>query len=169
MSVGNLLFSPKGRIGPSDLWKGLIILLILQVLITVISAFSPMALTMLLGIVSIALLYPFVCVLGKRLHDNGKSAWWVILVIVAYLVVSWILTFLLLSVFGLNPMTAGANPEAMAAYRQSSLLPSILGAIVMTAILGFIMATLKSEPGTNKYGPPPGGDTSTGPDEPTAV
>lgn len=170
MSAANLLFSPQGRIGPSDLWKGLIILLVVQIALAVLSAFSPMAISMLFSIIGIALIYPYVCILGKRLHDNGKSAWWVILVILVYLILSWIVTLALLSLFGLNPMTmAGAGPDSMADYKQASLLPSLIGAIVLTGILGFVMAALKSEPGTNKYGPPPAGDIPGEPDEPPAV
>ena len=39
----------------------------------------------------IALIYPAVCLYGKRFHDRGKSAWWVLISLVPILGFIWIL------------------------------------------------------------------------------
>lgn len=47
---------------------------------------------MLAGIFGLAILLPSICVGGRRLHDTGRSAWWLLLVLiplVGFLVLLW--------------------------------------------------------------------------------
>ena len=72
--MGNLLFSPSGRIGPSEFIKGIMILAVISAVLTIIPMFS-FTLGSMLSIIGIVLLYPLVCLLIKRSHDGGKSGW----------------------------------------------------------------------------------------------
>ena len=56
--MGNLLFSPSGRIGPSAYMKGMIVLAVISAVINIIPLFSP-GLAMILGLLSIVLIIPF--------------------------------------------------------------------------------------------------------------
>ena len=72
--MGNLLFSPSGRIGPSEFTKGIMILAVVSAVLTILPLIS-MSLAMVGGLVSLVLLFPLFCLLIKRSHDAGKSGW----------------------------------------------------------------------------------------------
>ncbi|MEM8615746.1 MAG: DUF805 domain-containing protein [Pseudomonadota bacterium] len=69
----SLLLSPNGRIGRNRFWQGMVILTVISILV---AAGSSMLGT-LVALLGYLLIYPYICVYGKRLHDIGTTAWWV--------------------------------------------------------------------------------------------
>ncbi len=55
-------------------------------------------------IVSIALLYPSICIAIKRCHDRDKSGWWILIMLVPLIGVIWYLVE-----FGFMRGTVGPN------------------------------------------------------------
>ncbi|MEM1035790.1 MAG: DUF805 domain-containing protein [Pseudomonadota bacterium] len=79
MGVGAILFSPNGRIAPSQFWAAWTGLLAANVVFSFIPLIS--------NIMTFVLIYIGVCIYGKRLHDSGKSAWvhiipWIVTLII---------------------------------------------------------------------------------------
>ncbi|MEP6344012.1 MAG: DUF805 domain-containing protein [Maricaulaceae bacterium] len=89
--MGNLLFSPTGRIGTSEFLKGMAIIGIISTLIAIVPAFN-FSLGKALGLVAFLLYIPAFFLLIKRSHDGGKSGWmsivWFILLVVLTIAVA---------------------------------------------------------------------------------
>jgi len=85
--MGNLLFSPSGRIGPQAFLKGLGIIALLSALMAMVQAFNYQV-GEILALVSLLLIVPMFFLLIKRSHDGGKSGWmsivWFILIMILY-------------------------------------------------------------------------------------
>lgn len=65
---------------------------------------------------ALALILPNICVAGRRLHDTGRSAWWLLLVLVP------LIGFIVLIVFYVQRGTAGENrfgPDPLAAEAEA--------------------------------------------------
>ena len=124
--MGNLLFSPSGRISKSNFIKGLGIIVLLHALITMLGAFNFAAASM-LGLLSIVLLYPLFCLLIKRSHDGGKSGWmsivWFILLVIIWFVVSAIM----------QQMTGGEILAEMEELTQAAAEEGDIGAVFAIA------------------------------------
>lgn len=176
--MANLLFSPSGRIGPSEFLKGVGILAVIGAIITILPLFSYQLGTT-LSLVSILLLVPLFMLLIKRLHDSGKSGWLSILFVILIGIVGVILQSIASNMFGGSAMadmkaateeiaTSGAGfGEIMTATQELALEygPAIAkSTAIPTAIAGFIgtMAgafltnlILKQDAHENQYGHPP--------------
>ncbi len=164
--MGNLLFSPTGRIARNRFWQGMVILTVASVLV----AAGAVMLGTLVSLISYALIYPYICVYGKRLHDAGLTAWWVIGVWLATVLFNFILSLFLTPFFmgeeelaiqeemtermmsgDLSGMMEGA--EILAA----ELLPlTIFLTIVTNLAAAIVVGFLRTEPRENKHGPVPG-------------
>jgi len=70
--MGNLLFSPSGRIGPSAFMKGMIILAVIGAVISLTGLIN-FQISQILGFVSFLLVIPLFFLLIKRTHDAGRS------------------------------------------------------------------------------------------------
>ncbi len=86
MSFVSLLFSLEGRIGRAKYWLGQLVLFVVLFVswLALIPGLATQNIVLLL--VPIALL-PFslwmsICVAGKRYHDRGKSAWWILICLI---------------------------------------------------------------------------------------
>lgn len=147
-NIGNLLFSPNGRIGQQDYWIGVLIIIVANF----IAGFIPI-----LGfIISLALIWVGIAVYGKRLHDAGKSAW--------LHAVPWGLSIL----FGILGMVfaGGAVMSAMMAGGEVDPVAVITagGTFALFMMLSFLVwivytiwvGVMKGDPGANEYGAPPG-------------
>jgi len=172
--MGNLLFNPQGRILKHRFWQGLVILTVASVLFQAFQVrlgpalgVGGMTVFFLLGLL---LLYAEVCVYAKRFHDAGTTAWWILSVWVGSFIISMIMSQLFGSVF-LGERGAAieaevaerlAQGEFMVAIEASTalaemVLPLTLITIVVSAVvMGFIVGSLKTQPGQNKHGPVPG-------------
>lgn len=107
------------------------------------------------SIIGIALIYPQIAVQVKRLHDMGRSGWWVIAPFVANLA---LMVVFFITMFGNFAMNAQAleneDPAAMMAVFGS------MGGIVLLFLvinLGWLLwiGIVDSQLGRNKYGPNP--------------
>lgn len=164
--MGNLLFSPNGRIARNRFWQGMVVLTVGTVLVVAAySNFHPM-----LWYLHALLIYPYICVHGKRLHDVGTSAWWVLLIWLG-VVVSGMIFQAILSPFFVTPEIANMQEEildrALAGDFEGTmegsrivakkLMPvSISAALLSNLVAAIIVGLLPTEPRENKHGPVPG-------------
>lgn len=163
--MGNLLLSANGRIARARFLQGMVILTVASVLVSAGSVMVGSG----IGALGLVLIYPYVCVFGKRLHDNGRTAWWVIPIWVASLVLSFILGLIL------GPFFTGAEElqiqkemaERMAAgdwigamegaeLLGQRLLPlNLVSTVAVNVILALGIGALSTQPEENQYGPVP--------------
>lgn len=150
MTFATLFLSPHGRIGRKPYWIGLIILLIAQV----IALFLPVV-----GqIIGLLLIYPAVCVYGKRLHDLGRGMWWLGVVIAATV-------FALIAIFAVavRPMLAvsGGPHDEIAMLNAFAAAPGVAPLLLITVAinLGFVLwlGVAPGQKGDNRFGPVSGG------------
>jgi uncharacterized membrane protein YhaH (DUF805 family) len=86
MSFVSLLFSLEGRIGRAKYWLGQLVLFVVLFVswLVLLSGLASESIVLLL--IPIAL-FPFslwmsICIAGKRYHDRGKSAWWILICLI---------------------------------------------------------------------------------------
>lgn len=166
--MGNLLFSPSGRIGPNAYMKGMIVLAVISGIIAIVPLISP-GLAMVLGIVSLVLIIPFIFLGIKRSHDAGKSGWMVLTHIALAIGVSVAITFILQAI-GLGPSAeieaavaaAGASGDLGEVMRLSgdmakeTAIPSAISSLVGTLISAYLVNMFnKQDAGDNQFGPVP--------------
>ena len=164
--MGNLLFNPNGRIARNRFLQGMVVLTVASVLIV---AGNTMVSKM-IGFLNLLLIFPYICVFGKRLHDAGMSAWWVLVVWLGSMLFAFILG-LVLGGFFMTPEMVEIQEEMserlaagdFAGFMQGTeilsdkMLPlNILTTIGANLILAFIVGALKTEPRENQHGPVPG-------------
>ncbi len=165
--MGNLLFSPNGRIARNRFWQGMVILTVASVLV----AAGAVMLGTFVSLLGYALIYPYICVYGKRLHDAGLTAWWVIGVWLGTVVFNFILS-LFLTPFFMGEEELAIQEEMSermmsgdfagflegAEILAAELLPLTLFLTVLTNLVAaIVVGLLPSEPRENKHGPVPGG------------
>jgi len=169
--MGNLLFSPNGRIARNRFWQGMVILTVASVLV----AAGAVMIGTLVSLFGYLLIYPYICVYGKRLHDAGLTAWWVIGVWFGTVVLNFILSLILTPMFMgeeelkiqeemTERMMTGDFAGMMegAEILASQLLPlTIFLTVVTNLVAALVVGLLPSEPRENKHGPVPGTTTAT--------
>jgi uncharacterized membrane protein YhaH (DUF805 family) len=157
MSMTATMLNPGGRLGPTGFRNASLILIVIGTILSILSVLSPAM--MMLGFVSLALIYPWVVIWSKRLHDAGKSGWMFLLVLVLYLIATFTVSYFIGQQFG-PPVDPNADLEqmmaTMTATAQATAIPSTVASVVIS--LAFVFAgnaLLKSDPGPNAYGPAP--------------
>ena len=169
--MGSLLFSPTGRVNSSDFMRGALILIILGFVINVLPAIS-FAIGSTLGILGLVLIWCWVVLFVKRYHDGGKTGWMSIFPIVVFLVLSFIMSGIISSVFAadLNDQLTRLTQEALSSGDSNNLLAATLkmgseiakktaiptaiaGAVISYAIAFIFNSMIKHDPQDNTYGP----------------
>lgn len=166
--MGNLLFSPSGRIGPAEFTKGIMILAVISAVLTLLPMIS-MSLAMIGGLVSLLLLVPFFMLNIKRAHDAGKSGWMSILHFVIYIILGVVLSLLVGMFFAgsIDPEAMQAAAEEAAAAgdlagvmeaagdaAKAQAIPSAIGGLVISYIFAMIVNAInKKDMHENQYGP----------------
>ncbi len=159
MNIGNVLFSPNGRIGQQDYWIGILILIGGNI----VANFIPI-----LGfLISLGLIWVGIAVYGKRLHDSGKTAWIHLL--------PWALSAVLFLV-GVVIMVASAISAGIISESSTDFSTDQIIALVSAGGVGLLLLGLSSlvwviytiwvgvmagDPGENRFGPAPGADAAT--------
>jgi uncharacterized membrane protein YhaH (DUF805 family) len=145
----NFLFlSANGRIGQKDFWVGFLILFVASIICSLIP---------ILGMILIlALIYPWVCLYTKRLHDFGKSGWLQLIPIAANFLLGIVAT--VVSGGAMMAASAGSAGGLGAMFATMGLFLLISLAIG----IGFLLwvGLSKGDPGSNQYGPPPASTTA---------
>ncbi|MEL7041778.1 MAG: DUF805 domain-containing protein [Pseudomonadota bacterium] len=167
--MGNLLFNPKGRIGRNRFWQGMVILTVASILVIAANTMV----SRMVGFVNLLLVFPYICVFGKRLHDAGLTAWWVIGVWIGSMIASFVFG-LIFGGFFMTPEMLEIQEEMserlaagdFAGFVQGTeiladkLLPlNILSTIGANAAAALVVGLLKSDPRENKHGPAVYADT----------
>ena len=163
--MGNLLFSPSGRIGPAAYMRGIIIYAVIGFIMTVLAAAVP-ALAVLAIPVSLVLLYIFIALGIKRSHDAGKSGWMVL----THILLSWgvgaLVGFVVAMITGVSAgdmfgAAMSGDTEAVEAATAATQtlsygLISGVGSVVTALVTGYLVNMFnKQDPGDNQYGPAP--------------
>ncbi len=174
----NTLFNPVGRLSRNQFLRGLILCLIAAMFVQIFVSFVSPG----FSAFNTALVFPFLCVFGKRLHDAGLTAWWFLAFLAGYFVLSTLLTAILLPFVspesaamqaelqeiamrdGLGAMWAQAMEQAPAINR-ASIMTTLIVLLITNAVLGLIAASLQSDPKPNKHGPPISRGASPHPDD----
>lgn len=113
-------------------------------------------------VVTLVFVIPHIAVLTRRLHDTGRSGWWV--VVQALLLVAYVVSYAIVMLPLLGKMDFGSDPFALAKVMTDSMASSPIAATVMAftslpmailAIVIFIFTLFDSKWGENKYGPSP--------------
>ncbi len=168
--MGNLLFSPSGRINPADFMRGVIILIIISAVLTLLPLISP-ALGM-LGMLGIVMIWCWIVLFVKRFHDAGKSGWMTVAVVVVMVVLSMIMSSVITSTFA-EDMQAEIQKAAMEAAESGDIgsifkgsmeagqamakkiaIPSAIGSAILSyAIAWGVNKFFPHDPEENQYGP----------------
>nr|WP_321359487.1 DUF805 domain-containing protein [uncultured Hyphomonas sp.] len=169
MDISRVLLSPKGRIGPRDFLRGLILLtgagLIIQVL-TVVASIGA-------AILQYPMLWGYFCVFAKRLHDAGQTAWFNVLILFGFVVVTSILNAVLLPVLSPNMMPLmtqiqeiglkdgfggmlQAQQEHALQIARGTALTTLASFLIGSAVLALLGSRLPSDPEANAHGPATG-------------
>ncbi|MEZ5953148.1 MAG: hypothetical protein R3C13_02475 [Hyphomonas sp.] len=169
MDIAYVLFSPKGRIGPRDFLRGLILLTGASIIVQVAATFlSPT-----FNFVQPFLAWAYVCVIGKRLHDAGLTAWLVLVIWLVSVVVGSVVINLLIPVLApkayetitqIQGIAISGDFEGMMKalevhgpeVERQSALPKLISLLVNAGLFALIGGKLKSDPNPNTHGPATG-------------
>ena len=160
--MGNLLFSPNGRIGPADFTKGAIILIVLGFVLALPELMGMKGIAPIASLISFLLLYPWVVIWIKRYHDAGKSGWTCFVPIVIYIITMIVLMSVLLggefmAIFqAASEGASQAETEAMAENMVDS--GAQLKLLIATTVLSLAVALgfnsiIKRDDHENQFGP----------------
>lgn len=130
MTLQAWCFSWRGRLGRRDLWIWLTLWLVLMTLLFTLAARGWMT-TQTAAFCVVSLLWPCSAVVVKRLHDRNKSAYWALLLIVAW-------------------MLMAGNWEMLPASWQWALGRFIPALIMVTMTLE--LGVFRGSPGENRFG-----------------
>lgn len=158
----NTYLSPKGRLNPSDFKKSALTLIVIGVVFSIPELLGMDSLAALAGIVSFALLYPWIVIWIKRYHDGGKSGWMSLLPIIVYLMATIILMMTMLGdgfmaiIEASSTGASQADTEKMAEEMvEGKEMMILLANTALSAVvaLGFNAYLISNDNHENQYGP----------------
>ncbi len=164
-----LFFSPNGRIDQPTYWRAVWILFGASAVISILSIY----LTGIIGLLSLVVMWCWIAIHAKRFHDNGKTGWYMLAIILMAGIVSLVLGMFVPGLFGfdqaayqeeVNEAMSGGGFVAMMQVvnegQRETMIPSIVSSAILTGIIGAVMGLFKTDPNDNQYGPGPAGSTS---------
>ena len=166
--MGNLLFSPSGRIGPGQFMSGAKLLIIIGLVLGILPVFVP-ALGI-LGIISLVLFWCWIVIWVKRYHDGGKSGWMCLIPIIVWVVIAAIVSAVLPGMFK-DPGAADALAAATEAgdlgaifkasmgggmTKTGQLVNNVVGAIVSFGVAMVFNNMIAHDGHDNQFGPEAG-------------
>ena len=171
--MGNLLFSPKGRIGPSEFTKGAIILIAISFMLGLLPLVS-IKLAMVGNLIGLVLLWCWIVLWVKRFHDGGQSGWMTLVPIGAFIGLSMLASMMLMPMFvsdmveqqlemqkAIEEAAQGGDAstmlnttlEAAGAMAKKQAIPSaIINAVVSGIVANVGNMLIKHDPDDNQYG-----------------
>ncbi|PHS21786.1 MAG: hypothetical protein COA85_12490 [Robiginitomaculum sp.] len=162
--MGKLYFSLKGRISPAQFQKSAITLIAISFVLAMLNLVS-ISFALLSIPISLFLAWMWLSLWSKRLHDAGKSAWMVLLVLLVSFGLSFVSTRLVYMITGFDQAAVAAAAQAagtdiMGAMKasmeasRSIIVPGAIAGAISTFIVVFLgNKFLKSDPEENQYGP----------------
>ncbi len=69
----------SGRARRSEYWWFILFLMLISLVLSLIDGFLFHDVQILSALFSLAIIIPTVCAGGRRLHDTGRSAWWLLI------------------------------------------------------------------------------------------
>lgn len=164
MSLMSVLFAPNGRINPGQFQTGALVLLGIGFVLALLPLTGNAGLMGVQTLIGLIMIYPWVVLWRKRLHDNGKTGWFLALILIVWFILlmigGQIVTLLFAGDMTQAMQEVGGFAEMMQAQAQIAqelALPSAISSLIVGVIVVFgANALLKSDPETNKYGPPVG-------------
>jgi uncharacterized membrane protein YhaH (DUF805 family) len=163
MNIGNVLFSPNGRIGQQDYWIGVLIIIGGNIVAGVLPIIGTL--------IALGLIWVGISVYGKRLHDAGKSAWLHVIPWTASIVLFIIGTFMVVG----GAISAGlmSNGDDLSPEQIMTLVSAggaglaVMGLSTLVWIAYTIwVGVLAGEPTDNAFGSVPGADAAPAPQAP---
>jgi len=169
--MGNLLFSPSGRINPSEFMRGATILIVIGFILGILPmiSFTIGSALSLLGLITI---WCWIVLFVKRYHDGGKSGWMSIIPIIAFIILSLIIGQLVTSMFAgdLNAQMKAATEAAAesgdigsifavtsefaGSIAKKTALPSAIASAVASYLIAFVINNMiKRDDHENQFGP----------------
>ncbi len=167
MDARFVFFNPEGRTAPHLFARGFIVLTGVCMFVQIAAVLVSPA----FGMLQYAMIFPYLCVFAKRLHDAGHSAWWYLAFLMGYMLLNIIFGAITLPVLSpaafalqaefqviLQQQGMASMLEAMSERAQElqrlSVVSSVVSFLLSSAVLGFIGMRLKQDSGPNKYGVP---------------
>ena len=138
-------FDYSGRATRPEFWWFFLFTFVAQ---AIVGSFLP-------GILFLVLLSPFLAVSARRLHDTGRSAWWLTPYLVSGLGSMVLAAAALLLAFADDPFFSEVGFDSVDF--AALVLPILLGIAVVgiCGILPLILCALPGAGGSNRYGPDP--------------
>lgn len=133
----------QGRTGRAQFWWYVAVYVAVGIIVSVIGSIT-MAGGGLRALYSLVLLLPTLGIIARRLHDMGRTASWVLLLAVPWVlaIIMWLITFLSFMTFGLFGILFVFWP--------------VFGLIALAAVVLLIyFCAQPGTPGPNEYGPIP--------------
>ena len=149
MNWQSVFFSSNRRMGQKDFWIAVLALIGAWVLSLVLHVFA--------FIVWLVLLYAWICILSKRLHDAGRSGWLILIPIAvgfAAVCISFVVAgAALITAFANSSSDASNWPAYLGAFGAAAALWGVAGLVKLVFLIWVGVAAPSS--GENRYGPPP--------------
>lgn len=164
----NLLFNPNGRIDQPTYWRAVLILFAASTAVTVLSTYV----SGIVGLLSLVVMWCWIAIHAKRFHDNGKTGWLQLFVILFAWLVLYVLQLFLAPLVGgdieaassaMSDALSGSSPDFQAFFSaareaaKASMVPEIISTLIATGLIGLVMSLFKTDPEDNVHGPGPAG------------
>lgn len=159
--MGNLLFSPSGRINSGEFLKAALILIAVGFVLNLPSLLGMKAIATPLGLLSYLLAYPWIVIWVKRYHDSGKSGWMCLIPLLVYIVIFLVAMFMALGneigqIFELAASGASQAEQEAAAegmIEGKEMLVGMIGIVASLVVVLLFNALIKHDDHENQFGP----------------
>lgn len=146
MDIQRLFLSPNGRSGRGEFWIGFLILFVLGWVLNFLHGIG--------HLIGLLLIYPWVCLYSKRLHDMGKSGWLAVIPF-AVMIVGFGIAFAVGAGSAIMAMANGGHAD-MGVLAGAGMAVMVIGLALLVCLAFLLWVGLTpSQPGDNAYGPPP--------------
>ena len=145
MNLKHYLFGFHGRATRAEWWLFVLIFFVYNFVVTALCVYIFGFLGLLIGwALMLVLLWPALAVSERRLHDRGKSGWWLVLFYLTPIIIGSVKLWLT----GEMGVHGYKNPTTMA-----TVISLISFAITLWGLIE--LGVLRGTHGGNKYGPDP--------------